>query len=227
LVVWEDLNKLPVLKHTILRVELKSGKEYAVDLSGAQFGWHEAILLWDEYVEKRVKEIDAKKTSGFGARKKARETEWSKGTNVHTIACMANGNRFTKRMGEILEGWGKEEGKTVRDVLRLEKESFEREYEGLLGLIDGELGKFMEMRMKSQALIVKAEKTESMGASGIKMLHFEFTEGDGNVAKWDSMVGPYDEMVMGLEDESSEEASMADVGLHRVQVPLPEQRSST
>jgi hypothetical protein len=122
---------------------------------------------------------------------------------------------------------GKRRGETVRDVLRLEKGSFEREYEGLLGWIDGELGKFMELGMKSQALIVKAEKTESMGASGIKMLHFEFTEGDGNVAKWDSMVGPYDEMAMELEDESSEETSMADIGLHRVQVPLAGQRSST
>jgi hypothetical protein len=84
-------------------------------------------------VEKRVESIDTKRTSRFGARKKARETDWSKGTDVHAIAYKANGNRFTKRIGDILEVWGKESRKTVKTILRPEKGLFETEYQKLLG----------------------------------------------------------------------------------------------
>jgi hypothetical protein len=71
-------------------------------------------------------------------------------------------------------------------------------------VLDGELGEFMEIGMKSQALMVKVEKTESAGVAGNGILHFEFTEGDGNVAKWDLMIVPCDEVLMGLEEECTD-----------------------
>jgi hypothetical protein len=38
--------------HQVLKVSLKSGETYAIDLTGAQYGWHKPIALWTEYCDK-------------------------------------------------------------------------------------------------------------------------------------------------------------------------------
>lgn len=40
--------------HSLLRVTLKGGEQYAFDLAGAQFGYHETITPWSLYVQTRA-----------------------------------------------------------------------------------------------------------------------------------------------------------------------------
>lgn len=49
------LLRLPT--HEILKVTTVSGVAYAIDISGAQYGYPEPVTLWDEYAATRVQEI--------------------------------------------------------------------------------------------------------------------------------------------------------------------------
>ena len=49
----EDETK-PLLDHWVLCIHLKGGKKYAVDIAGAQFGYHNSVLLWEQFVKERV-----------------------------------------------------------------------------------------------------------------------------------------------------------------------------
>lgn len=40
--------------HTILKVTVKNGEQYALDVAGAQNGWHESVVPWEIYANTRV-----------------------------------------------------------------------------------------------------------------------------------------------------------------------------
>jgi hypothetical protein len=40
--------------HTALKITLRSGELFAIDLAGASFGHHEPIVPWKEFEEKRI-----------------------------------------------------------------------------------------------------------------------------------------------------------------------------
>ncbi|KAL8790167.1 MAG: hypothetical protein Q9195_006494 [Heterodermia aff. obscurata] len=71
--LWQkEINNLPVLRkdeihHTILRLTLTNQEQYAVDLTGAQYGHHEECLPWQDYVSARVERII--EVQPFGATK--------------------------------------------------------------------------------------------------------------------------------------------------------------
>ncbi|VUC37529.1 unnamed protein product [Clonostachys rosea] len=44
--------------HTVLRARLESGEEFAIDLTGAQFGWQEKIYTWQSYIQHRAECLD-------------------------------------------------------------------------------------------------------------------------------------------------------------------------
>lgn len=39
--------------HDVIRVKLASGEEFAIDLSGAQYGWQDKIYTWETYLNHR------------------------------------------------------------------------------------------------------------------------------------------------------------------------------
>lgn len=42
------------IAHEILKLTLRSGEEFAVDLAGAQYGYPEPVMRWQEYKELRI-----------------------------------------------------------------------------------------------------------------------------------------------------------------------------
>lgn len=44
-------------KHAILKVTLKNDAQYALDITGAQYGWSEAVLPWNTYANSRIQRI--------------------------------------------------------------------------------------------------------------------------------------------------------------------------
>jgi hypothetical protein len=45
------------VRHEVLKLELRSREVFAVDLSRAQFRYHEPVTRWDSYEENRTSEI--------------------------------------------------------------------------------------------------------------------------------------------------------------------------
>ncbi|KAF7555283.1 hypothetical protein G7Z17_g2334 [Cylindrodendrum hubeiense] len=57
-----DLAEHPTLApfgHNLLRVKLTTGEIFAIDFTGAQFGWRDQLYTWDTYVQHRVKEFNS------------------------------------------------------------------------------------------------------------------------------------------------------------------------
>lgn len=50
--------------HHVVKITLKNGAQYALDMTGAQYGWSESIMPWDTYKATRIQSIT--KTSPFG-----------------------------------------------------------------------------------------------------------------------------------------------------------------
>jgi len=48
--IWEPY-------HEVLKVALKNGEEYALDLAGAQYGHHDPIAPWIEFEQERVRQV--------------------------------------------------------------------------------------------------------------------------------------------------------------------------
>ncbi|KAL8741934.1 MAG: hypothetical protein Q9184_008326 [Pyrenodesmia sp. 2 TL-2023] len=55
---WEDLVPLIPDVHDVLRIVLPNAEILALDLTAAQYGWHESsVMPWDKFMEQRVKEV--------------------------------------------------------------------------------------------------------------------------------------------------------------------------
>jgi hypothetical protein len=46
--------------HNVLYVKLATGQEYAIDLTGAQYGWHEQLYTWQTYLQHRGQDGERK-----------------------------------------------------------------------------------------------------------------------------------------------------------------------
>jgi hypothetical protein len=52
-------NLLPFQNHCLLRVSLHAGEAFAIDLTGAQYGWREQLYTWHTYVQHRAKNVES------------------------------------------------------------------------------------------------------------------------------------------------------------------------
>lgn len=51
------INAAPDAQSVVILATLKNGQRYAIDLAGAQFGWHDFLVPWDQFVAERVKSV--------------------------------------------------------------------------------------------------------------------------------------------------------------------------
>jgi len=52
-------------KHSILRVTTRAGEKYALDMTGAQFGWTKSVLPWDLFADTRILSVGQIKAFGY------------------------------------------------------------------------------------------------------------------------------------------------------------------
>lgn len=90
-------------QHAVLKLKLRNGEEYALDMAGAQFGWPEAILPWDAYAASRIRFIT--ETLSFGQARR----------DVRNAAMSSEPQR--KWIQEILEGFRDFLDVTIGDYL--------------------------------------------------------------------------------------------------------------
>ena len=117
--------------HTVIRITTGSGGTYALDMAGAQYGWHEAIIPWELYSASRIREI--KGVVPFGetrvfCKKRAKDMgerqEW-----IHSIkGCFA----------QHVDGavaWWQRDNISSNELLRLPEDEFQKRKASLLGCI--------------------------------------------------------------------------------------------
>lgn len=64
-VVLTNGPNLSHLGHCVLRVTLHTGETFAIDFTGAQYGWRSQLHTWNTYIEHRAKRINGVTTLGI------------------------------------------------------------------------------------------------------------------------------------------------------------------
>ena len=117
--------------HTIIRVVMKNGESYALDMAGAQYGWHEPTTPWQLYNASRVRRI--KEVVPFGGttifcktrvKTLSEQQKW-----VHTI-----NENFAYNVDEAVMWWQKRNISLV-DLLHLPEQEFQRRRASLLDTV--------------------------------------------------------------------------------------------
>ena len=120
--------------HTIIRVTMKNGETYSLDMAGAQYGWHESVVPWKLYTT-RVREV--KEVLPFGGTKifcKTRaktmgpQREW-----IHSITEI-----FAKYMDGAITWWQTSNISTA-DLLRLPEYEFQKKKTSLMEVAEDHL----------------------------------------------------------------------------------------
>ena len=114
--------------HSIIRITMKNGHIYALDMAGAQYGWHESIIPWQTYHASRVREI--REVLPFGGTRlfcDARANSMiAQGKWVHGI-----NRNFAFNVQEAVTWWQKKNISTT-NLLRLPEPDFTKHQSSLL-----------------------------------------------------------------------------------------------
>lgn len=115
--IWDTTD----FQHFILRVTLKNGEAYALDITGAQSGWTEHILPWSFYAQDRIRDDAVVNTRLFGycaGHKKAKYEEWGQIQNYILD------ERFNDKLNTGFQQWSVKNGTTMSNLHRLPDSEF-------------------------------------------------------------------------------------------------------
>lgn len=121
--------------HTVIRVTVKNGDVYVLDMAGAQYGWHEPVIPWPLYNASRVRDI--KDVLPFGGT-----------TQIYRTRATETGGQFQWVVG-IMEifavevvvavvGW-QGHNISLSDLLRLPEHEFQKKRTSLISYVDDNL----------------------------------------------------------------------------------------
>ena len=118
--------------HNIMKIVTRNMEVYALDMTGAQYGWTECIVPWKIYVESRVREL--KNAVPFGETKvwgnmNAKETG-GQYQRVHNIKVL-----FAQVVDGAVMLW--QRGNTLTtDLFRLPEQVFQKKQASLLDAVE-------------------------------------------------------------------------------------------
>ena len=110
--------------HEILRVDMKNGESYALDLTSAQYGFLETIVPYAEYMKTRVKEVDAH--HALGSTIKLMRDDFLRSDPDLGYKIWTYNERFTNEINASMDHWQKHIGNlTLSAMLKLPQKEFE------------------------------------------------------------------------------------------------------
>lgn len=135
-------NKPP---HEVLQVTLRSGEKFALDITGAQFGHYAPVLEWSQYSTERIESIESNEKSlpSYGTLDLHNATRWKilmqeKKNNAYFLGQKGKPiyASVLTEMNHLLLIW-QDLGKTsIKDLLLLPQEKFEKKLENLVDYVD-------------------------------------------------------------------------------------------
>lgn len=122
----------------MINATLKDGHQYAVDVTGAQFGWFDPVLAWEEYLEKRAESVE--RIMAFGNALVLMNTRcWREGW----MGKLMRLNRVaTQAMDTAIEEWTETNGLSLAAMLRLPEAQYLKKRTEMLDTIEEALRSF-------------------------------------------------------------------------------------
>ena len=169
--------------HFAWRVVSTRGNEYAIDVSGAQYGYHEPLILWKEYESQRVQKIHV--AADFGTMKSVRDGWRSRAwnTTAHGGAVHLNMKPIGDEMDCIIKGWLQSEGTELAEMLRLEGDTYKAKSSTLLKHLEDGLKGYVRAGWKNKDLVVAVEKQQRNNRE-----ESFFVGGDGSKKSFDEVI---------------------------------------
>lgn len=131
-----------VYAHNVLRVTMNNGETYALDMTGAQFGWYgSTVMPWATFCDERVELIKNVRKFGETARvmkAEAKEAGWIR-ILIHKI-----NEYIAEGFGRQLRQW-KEHNGSFKAVLRWSQDEFQAKQDTLFGFMDDSMPIFRVM----------------------------------------------------------------------------------
>lgn len=143
--------------HAIVRVTTPDIGSYALDIASAQYGYHDPISPWAEYMKQRVESVVA--YLPFGTQKQSYERELLatklckpriselKEVSLHTSLIVFS-MEFMEGFNTAVQDWLEKEGWTdLGKMLRMAPKAFKEKQSGLLKGIDSYLQNFKDRQI--------------------------------------------------------------------------------
>ena len=133
--------------HSVIRITLKNGDKYILDLTGAQYGWQETVTPYNIYQQAKVRQI--KKVLPFGytrqscqeeAENMAGKEKWHHDVDVG----------FEIELNDVIESW-QQGNMSLSALLRLPDDQFEKQQAGLLETLEVRMRGYKEFMTRSGA----------------------------------------------------------------------------
>jgi hypothetical protein len=147
--------------HTVLRVTTKAGEDFAIDITGAQYGWQDTFAIWDVYQNRRIREVVSEyhfprehSKGHFGVRWNSKYRKTVEKVYEKTLRA------FNLRW----ELWFRKEGLTAKDFLDFSEENFGVKKRELLD--DLRSGFAKSIKLISQTHPVFIDSSNTFGITG-------------------------------------------------------------
>lgn len=159
--------------HVILVATLKSGEEFVIDITGAQYGFHDPLYPWHQYHEARIHTI--RNVLEFGA-SSARYcgAEWGAEPGYRGLmrrAMQEVAVVFDRAVGEW-EG----KGVTVGEMLRMGEGAFERTRGEMVGYVRGVVQEFVGCHEGEKRWKMSGEDFKAMVEEGSKKMRMRIQD---------------------------------------------------
>lgn len=146
-------------EHVIFKITINEDEDYALDVTGAQFGFYDPITPWIYYQQTRIETL-----GGIRPLKHLRDShrlpskDFSK-KNGWDVTRKALNGQFAKIFGSASKSWQVKNG-ALSAMLKLSEEAFRKRQGELLDFIDERIG-----ARKKQLQEAKDSKKEALRAS--------------------------------------------------------------
>ena len=137
--------------HSVIRIRLKNGESYVIDMTGAQYGWYETTTPWDIYERNRVLSIKGVHPFGYNRHVCTNKAEELGGQAKWYHDADAT---FSRALDDIAAGW-QQGNLSLGTMLKLPDVEFGKEQAAFLESLEGSLQKFKDDLMDKGALDIQ------------------------------------------------------------------------
>jgi hypothetical protein len=132
--------------HSIIKLTLKYGGEsYALDLTGAQYGYYDPVTTWPDYLNTRVLSFQSNKPPQcFGQLKEWHLREVRERNKDMVWAVMHLNSVASKTIMDTILAWEEDQKVTVQEMLRQSLQTYLAIQEDLIGSIAKTVEDFMQ-----------------------------------------------------------------------------------
>ena len=139
--------------HSVIRITLKNGDKYILDLTGAQYGWQEILTPYNQYRQSKIREI--KEILPFGgtrqyckqrAEKSGGMAKWQQEADIG----------FGSTVNDILKLW-QQWHMSLTTLLKLPDDQFQQQQAGLLEMVEAGMQKYKNIVAETGAMDLEGD----------------------------------------------------------------------